>query len=204
MSFIKHKKRLADLLKGMSIVEITAAIGIIGIISIMVVSIYFAHFRLFSNQSKTIDIANENRISLDAITNQIRESSGVASSCCSGSYTTSSTVLVLQLWPLDASGNPIDPGASNYDYIIVQRDILENTKLVRITIPSATSSRQAKTDILSTDVSNLQFAYLDSNEQPVADQTLASEVKVTLTNTSVQFGKTYAQTQETKAVIRNK
>lgn len=206
-AFRKHRRKIADLMRGLSVVEITGAIGIIGIISIMIVSIYFAHFKLFSNQSKTIDIANETRIALDTITNQIREASGVVSTCpgtspyngC-GSATTSSTVLVLQLWPLDSNGDPTDPGTTNFDYIVIKRDDLENTKLTRQIFPSAISSRQAKTDILSTDVANNGLTFDYDN----ADFTQAGEITVTLTNTATQFGKAYTQTQETKAVIRNK
>ncbi len=217
MAIKKHRKRLADLLRGMSVVEITAAIGIIGIISIMVVSIYFAHFRLFSNQSKTIDVANETRIALDAITNQIRESSAVVSSCPVGSpyngcggATTSSTAtscnnttsysakVVLQLWPLDSNGNPTDPGSSNYDYVVIKKDDLENTKLKMITYPSSISSRKPSSLILSDEISCLSFTFDN------ADPTQASEVTAGITNTTTQFGKTYIQAQETKAVIRNK
>jgi len=217
MHLKKHQKRLADLLKGMSIVEITTAIGIIGIISIMVVSIYFAYFRLFSNQSKTIDIANETRIAIDAITNQIRESSAVVSSCpvgspyngCGGSTTSTSATscnnttnysakVVLQLWPLDSNSNPTDPGSSNYDYVVIKRDDLENTKLKMITYPSSTSSRKSSSLILSNEISCLSFTFDN------ADPTQASEVTAGITNTTTQFGKNYTQSQETRAVIRNK
>ena len=58
--------------------EILIGIGLIGIIALFVASVYFAHFRLFSNQVTIIDVATQNKIALDEMTNEIRESQQVA------------------------------------------------------------------------------------------------------------------------------
>lgn len=197
----KTKNLFKIKLRGLSIVEIVTAIGLIGIVSIMVISVYLAQFRLFSNQNQSIDLANENRISLDEMAIQIKEAQAVVSTCaaCSG-YTTSATIVVLQLWPLDANGNPTDPGASNYDYVVYKRDDLENTKLVKITYPSAISTRKSGTDTLANNVSNLQFVYSPDNLTP----TTATEVTVTLENTNTNMKKTNTITQSTEAHLRNK
>ena len=193
----RHSK---GIIKGISLIELITGIAIFGLISVMVVSIYFAHFKFFSNQSKTIDLANESRNALEDITNQIRESSTIVSTCTPcGSNSTSSTVLILELWPLDTNGYPQSPGASDFDYIMIKRDDLENTKLTMTTYPSGISSRPSSSKILSEDVSNLTFEY-----NPPGDPTAATEVTITLTNTSGELGKTHTLTQEAKAVLRNK
>lgn len=195
----KAKGLLENKVRGVSLIELITAIGLIGLVSIMVISVYLAHFRLFSNQSQNIDLANENRLALDEMASQIKEAQAVVSTCaaCSG-YTTSTTTVVIQLWPLDASGNPTDPGSTNYDYIVYKRDDLQNTQLVKITYSSPISSRKSGTDTLSSDVSNLQFTYDNANP------TLASEVTISLTNTNTNMKKTNTTTQSTEAVLRNK
>ncbi|EKD62559.1 MAG: hypothetical protein ACD_52C00128G0002 [uncultured bacterium] len=193
--------------RGVSLVELITAIGLIGLVSIMVISIYITHFRLFSNQSQSIDLANENRLALDEMAIQIKEAQAIVSTCtypaCSG-YTTSATTIVLQLWPLDANGNPTDPGSSNYDYVVYKRDDLENTKLVKITYPATISTKKAGTDVLASDVSNLTFAYYNPFPTVSPDPTQATEVNVSLTNTNTNMGKTNTITQSTEAVLRNK
>ena len=57
---------------GFTIVELLTSISIIGLVSLLVASIYFAHFRLFSNQNTAIDVASENKLALDEITKSSR------------------------------------------------------------------------------------------------------------------------------------
>lgn len=197
----KAKSLLKNKIRGVSLIELVTAIGLIGLVSVMVISVYVTHFRLFSNQSQSIDLANENRLALDEMAIQIKEAQAIISTCaaCSG-YTTGATTVVLQLWPLDASGNPTDPGSTNYDYVVYKRDDLQNTKLVKITYSAAISTRKAGTDVLANDVSNLQFTYSPDNLTP----TTATEVAVTLTNTNTNMKKTNTITQSTEAHLRNK
>lgn len=186
---------------GFTIVELIAGTAIIGLVSFLVAAIYFAHFRLFSNQNTAIDVASENRLAVDEITNQIRESETVVSTCsaCSGDMT-GSTILVLRLWPLSAIGEPTDPGSSAYDYIVYKRDPLDNTKLIKKTFPDTTipSSRSPGSKIIAAKISNLQFTYDN------ADPTLASEITTTITNSAASSSKTHTYTQSAKAVLRNK
>lgn len=184
----------SKLLSGLTIVEITVGLALIGIISLLVTTIYFTHIRLFGSQTTLIDVASQNRLALDEITNQIRQSQAVATSV--DGDTTSATVLVLQLWPLDASGEPLDSG--NYDYIIYKRDSTDNTKLIRKIVADATSSRTSGTKTIASAISDLQFTYDN------ADPTLVLEVTVTLTTTGNANGKTQTTTQSAKAMLRNK
>ncbi len=184
--------------KAFTIIELITAFALVGLISVLVASIYFAHFKLFSNESASIDVNSQNKLAIDDITNQLRESQAIVANCCGGIYTTSATTLVLQLWPIDSSPQPIDPGTSNYDYIIYQRDATDNTKLDKIIVPSSISTRHAGTNVISTDISNLQFTY--NNPTP----SLATEVTVSVTTTATSYGKTQTTTQTGNGTLRNR
>ena len=186
--------------KGLTMPEILIGIGLIGIIALFVASVYFAHFRLFSNQVTIIDVATQNKIALDEMTNEIRESQQVAASCCGGD-TTGANVLVLQLWPLNASGEPQDP-SGNYDYIIYKRDPLDNTKLLKKIVPGSGSTRAASSKIIATNLGtnapDLSFTYDN------VDPTQAAEVTASITTTRSNLGKTKTVPQSSKAILRNK
>lgn len=184
---------------GLSLVEFLVAFGVITFVVTMVGAIYFANFRLYSNQNAVIDISTQNRISLTDITNQIRQSAAVASTCGScGGTTSSATSLVLQLWPIDGTGEPFDPGTTNFDYIVYKRDQSDTSKLVRYTYPFGSSSRPSGTRILATNVSNLQFAYDN------ADPTQSREITITLTSSTNSGTKNITTTDTDKATLRNK
>lgn len=181
---------------GLTLVETLIAFGLSAVILIILAAFYLTQFKFFSGQNTSIDISSQNKIAIDEITNEIRESQSVAASCCS-SDTTSSTVLVLQIWPLNSNGDTQDPGTTNYDYIVYQRDSSNNTITKKIT-PSGISSRQAGTKIIASNVSDLQFTY------DTVPSSSAEEVTVTITTTAVSMGKTHTNTQTTSAILRNK
>ena len=182
---------------GFTLLEILIGFAIFGLISLLVAAIYLAQFRLFSNQNTLVDVASQNKLALDEVTNQIRESQTVVASCC-GAETTSQSVLVLRLWPQDAGGEPQDPNGVAYDYIIYRQDSPDNTKLIKKIAADPSSSRNSGTNIIANSVSNLQFTYDN------ADPTLASQVTISLTNSQVSGAKTHTITQEASAVLRNK
>ena len=175
------------------------AFAIIGIVSVMAASIYFAHFRLFSNQNTAIDINTQHKLALTDITNQLRQSESIVSNCPScGEDTTNATTLIVRLWPIDASQEPIEPAESNYDYILYKRNPSDTTQLIRITYPDTSSSRKSGTHIVAITIGNLQFTY--NNATPA----LASQVTVTVTTTATNSGKTQTVTDSAVVDLRNK
>lgn len=183
--------------KGISLIEVLVGLAVFGFVSVLVASLYFAQFKLFSNQNTAIDVSSQNKLVLDDITNQIRESQGIAANCCGGD-TTSSAVLVLQLWPLNAISEPFQPAGNAYDFVVYKRDQADTTKLVKRVVPDTASTRQSKTTVLSTTISNLNFTYDN------ADPTLASQITVDVTNSQTNLGKTHTISQSASAVLRNK
>lgn len=186
--------------KGFSLIEIVIGFSLISIVSVLVASLYFTNFKLLSHQSTSIDIYSQNKIAVDEITNQARQSQGVAASCCSPQETTSATVLVLQLWPLDVNGEPFDPGTTNYDYIIYKVDPSDSTRIQKKVVPYATSTRPASTKVLSTSLgaNGLQFSYND------VTPSLVSIVTISISTAGTSAGKTQNVTQTGSATLRNK
>ena len=186
---------------GLALVELIAGLGIGGIALVMIAAIYIAHFRLFSNQNTSIEVSSQNKIAIDEITNQIRESQAVVATCALALCpldSTSDTVVILQIWPIDSAGELFQPAGSDYDFIIYKRDSSDNT-LVKKIIPGTGSFRQASEKIIATNISNLLFSYDDD-----ANPTSTSQVMVNLTTSANSGGKTITSSQTSKAVLRNK
>lgn len=183
--------------RGISLAEYLVAFSIISIISVMVAAVYFAHFRLFSNQNTAIDVSTQARIGVDEITNQLRQAEAIISTCAScGGDTTGQNILIMQLWPIDASGEPIDPQGTNYDYIEFKKD--EDGKLLKITYPNASSTRPSGTHTVANFVTTVEFTYDDPTPAN------SSVVTAVLTTSAVAGNKTHTATETGKATLRNK
>lgn len=184
---------------GFTLVDLITGLAISGFVLAIVAAIYLAHYRLFSNQNTAIDAATQDKLALDEITNQIRQSQAVVSTCssCSGD-TTGANILILQLWPLDANGDPQDPMGTNYDYIEYRQDASNATNLIRKTFPYQTSTRKSGTRIVATGVTSLTFTYDN------ADPTQALEITADVKASGTANGKAQITDQSAKAILRNK
>ena len=197
-------RRVTRFLPGITLVELVTSIAILGVLSLMIGSVYLAHFRLFSSQSASIDTSAQNKIAIEEISNQIRESNGVVDSCLAqnpcGGHQSGNSKLVLQLWPLNASGAPFDPTTNAPDYIVYRlNDPPNNNNFVKTVYPNLTigSTRKVLTNkILASNVQTLSFLYV-----PAVPGT--SEVTVTLT-TQPKNSKETQFTQTVKVYLRNK
>lgn len=186
-------------LPGFTLVEILTGTAITAFLIVIIGSLYFAHFKIFSNQNMFIEVNSQAKLALDDIIAQIRQSESIVSTCAGcGGDTTSATILVLRLWSLDGSGEPIDPGGTVYDYIVYKRDPTDDTKLIRKIIPDVSSTRRAETKIISNSITDLTFTYNN------ADPTASTEITAGVTATRDSFGKAYTSTQEKKALLGNK
>lgn len=185
--------------RGATLIELVSALAIGSFVLIILASIYLSHYRISSNQNTSINTATQNKLALDELSGQIREAFAIVATCpsCSADIT-SQDILILQMWPLDPSGNPQDPLGSNYDFIEFKKDPGDPQKLIKITYPNATSSRQTATRVVATDITGLTFSY----DNP--DPTLASEVNVNLETSGTSFGKTQVINQDIKIILRNK
>ena len=185
--------------KGVSLLELLIAIALAGIVGVLVAGIFFANSRLFSDQQTSIAVSDQNRLALDEITKEVRQSVKVVETCAGcGGETTGGNTLILRNWPIDSAGKPIPPAGCFYDYIIYKRNTANNNLLKQI-IPHSSSARTTSTKIIATDVVDLQFSYENPNP-PDANQ-ISTTVQ---TQASTIFGKTHSSAQEAKAVLRNR
>ncbi len=195
---IAHRKHFNG---NISLLELLVAGSILSIISVLVGAIYFAHFRIFSNQSSAIDVSTQNKLALKEVSNQIRQSESIVNTCpdC-GSDTTNAVTLILRLWPLDGTGEPIDPAGTNYDYYVFKRDPTNDTKFIRLTYAYALSSRKNGTHVVATNINNLSFTY--DNPTPASAAQVTVSVSTTATGTATN--KVQTTVESSKANLRNK
>lgn len=202
--------QLSNFKCGLTLVELLIGMAILAFVSLMVASVYLAHFRLFSNQSTSIDVASQNRIALDEIINQIREGNGVSSTAsvtgCGGaktSGTSPSPTVVVKLWPLDpTTGDPFDPGNaadSYYDFILYCKDASNNLHKVIKKTTTGTSKRTDLDKILATGATTLQFTY---DLAPPATTQVVVQLAIEAKNYDKK--QTYTTDQTGKAILRNK
>lgn len=187
-----------DFKRGFTLVEILVGIGLIGAVSALIAALVFTNFRIFHSQNVFFEVTSDNRIALSEMTNQIRESQSVADSCCGGD-TTGPNGLVLQLWPLNAQGEPFE-SATNFDYVVYK---LNSDSLVKKVVPNTTaaSTRQSLNNkTIATNVSTLTITY----NPPGPPYSSTTEVDITLTTTKSSLGKTQQITDKAKAILRNK
>lgn len=125
---INHKQSTINLVRchpGFTLVEILLGTALVGVIAFLMASVFIAHFKLFYDQNSVIDIASQNKLALDEITNQIRQSESVVTTCANNGCpddVTGPNVIVLRLWPINSSGEIIDAQGTNYDYVVYKRE----------------------------------------------------------------------------------
>jgi len=197
-----RKKRASTLVLGVSIIELLIGIALFAVIAIFFASVFLANSRIFSDQKTTIHVASQNRLALDEITNQVRKAVLVVDNCtiCGTNTQSTSTVLILGLWPIDSSGNAFDPNENGLDYFVYKLDDpANNSNLIKkiFVTPGNGSTRQDSVNILASKAINIIFDY----DNTIITET--SEVTITLTNEDSSIHKTHSYNQETKATLRN-
>src|SRR3989344_54780 len=177
---------------GLSLIEFLTSFAIIGVIAIMIGSVWLAHSKIYSTQSATIDAQSASTIAIDEITNQIRESNGVVNSCLAqnpcDSNTSTDTTLVLQVWPLNASGVPFDPNPNDPDYIVYRLNDPPNdknfVKSVYANNRTGSTRKELNKKILASNVDSINFTYLANDGTtelaPVPGLTKTAQVIITV------------------------
>lgn len=192
-------KKTIKIKKAFTIIELLIVFSLSSVIIMVLGSVFVSHFKLFNNVKSLVEVSSSNKLVLDELITQIRESDAIVSTCSAcGGITTGSNSLILELWPLDTSSNPFEPTSNNFDYVLYFRDPTKTNNLIKKIIPDTTSSRVASTKIMANDISNLSFSYNN------ADPTLAGEITATVQNSLVIAGRTQTTSQQVKAVLRNK
>jgi len=186
--------------KGLTLIELLVAMGIATMAGVLLLVIIVNSAGLFTEQSSKVQEGLNSNDTLSVLRGSIKQASSVAPSYTDGltTYTSSTSQLVLKVSSIDSSGNIID---SLFDYFILYSD--QGTVHLKI-FPDAVSSRPGSDRILSTNVDNLIFQYLDSVNPPVEVSPIsAAKVRVTLI-LSKKIGLNFTtSTATTEANLRN-
>ncbi len=197
--FAKGDKKKMASKKALTLIELLIVFAIMSVVTMVLGSVFVSHLKLFNNVKSLIDVSSSNKLVLDELITQIRESVAIVSTCSAcGGKTTGADTLILQLWPLDTGNNPTEPTTNNFDYVLYYRDSAKTINLIKKIIPDPSSSRTASTKIMASDISSLIFSYDN------LDPTLAYEITATVQNSLSIAGKTQTTSQQVKTVLRNK
>lgn len=185
---------------GLTLVEVLVAAGIASVVGVLLLAIIVNSAGLFYKQSSKIEQGLGANDALAKIRTSIKEAQSIASGYPESSpiYTSGATQLVLKLASLDSSGNII---SSTFDYFVF---FLDQAKLRFKVFPATSSQRKSVDQIFSTNVSSLEFKYLNSATPPVEVlPTSATKVKITL-SLKQKSGGDYEQSVATsEAFLRN-
>lgn len=223
---VSQGHKVANFKPALTLTELLIGMAILAMVGLMVGGVYITHFRLFSNQNTSIDVASANRIALDEITNQIREASAVVATgtivtACDAvtAQTSDADSLVITLWPLDPSGEPRVPtdtpqnDPTKSDRIIYCVDTTKKN-LIKSTVPTTdgTTTRTAVTKILASNLATtnptngLAFTYYDDSNTITATPANMYEIKTRLKISAKNFNnsQTFDSDIEARAALRNK
>lgn len=171
--------------EGFTLLELLVAATITIIMAGLLFGVFVQSNSTFYIQRNKVNQSTSLTDSLKTINDLIKISSAVVNQYVNGSttYTSNLSTMVLQLPAIDGSGNNL---LSDFDYAVISQDAT-NSKILRLQIfVSASSFRKAKNQILSTDLSKVNFFYYDNNGS-VVSPALSTRVNITL-NTWDQSG----------------
>lgn len=186
--------------QGLTLVELLVSLSLTGIVTLLILTVYNAYFKLFTNQIGSTDVIGQNQIATQEIINQIRQSQSVILTCpdniCQADNT-GQNVIVLELWSLDAGGNAT---SAAFDYFVYRTDANDSTSLIKKIYADPSSSRKTAQRIITHSLqpsNGLSFSY-----NPAVPDT--TQVTITLSTTGTLNGKTQTSTKTATAGLRNK
>lgn len=199
-----RKKERHSTQKGISLIEVLIGVVLSSLIMLALLSLYIAGQKYFFNQGAKADTIQDSSYPSEWISRDIRGAIQAVSSY--GSYTTSSTMLILEVPSIDGAENII---AGSTDYIIY-RENPGNPNLFERIIDAAdgVSSRSDGTRILADDLNSILFRYYasDGSEPPSSyEESFNIHYEIVSSKTSVwRGGQPYQETFRSWAKIRSK
>lgn len=155
---------------GFSLMEILLVLGSAAIIGTILVTIMVESSKYFTNQNTEIN----NNLSLNSISSEIQQgiqnASSINGSFTNGTnqYTTNFSTLIASIPALDASGDMID---TKFDTVVITQDRIKPNILHKYLFADPVSSRKNEDKILTSNLTYLQFVYLNDSETIVAPNT---------------------------------
>lgn len=187
---------------GFSLLEVILALSILAVIGTLIATIMIQSNGVFLKQAARVTIGIGLNNATSVINDTISQASAVVNQYPvqgTAQYTSNPQTLVTSIPAIDPSGNSIS-GIS--DYVILTRDVQKSYVFKKIIFPDQASSRKSADTVLVTNLSLIEFQYLDNSDVPVSPNT-ATKIKYTI-NTN-QSGNTINETASSsgKVNLRN-
>ncbi|MBX4201075.1 type II secretion system GspH family protein [Candidatus Parcubacteria bacterium] len=186
-----HSCGARGLEQGFTLIEVLVGIGIISIIAFFLAYISAYHFQTYNTETVELDITSDARAALDEVDNYVRQSNRILSSY--STYTTGTTVLVLQVPSIDSSSQLIE---SSYDTVVFY---LSGTDFSRRIFPSLNSTRPSAIKNLAQNIDTPNFSFAYDN----ADYSLAKQVTTTIAVLRKAGSQTKSITVSSQSKLRN-
>jgi len=203
----KKKRRSKEKLnspapRGVSLIELLLAVAIGALVILAVLSLYMSGQKYFFNQDARAETIDDSRFPAEWISRDLRGALQVMST--TGSYTSSSDTIILQVYALDVNDFVIE---GIFDYIIYQRNPDNPRIFERIIQANAASSRVSGTRVMADDVADVVFAYFDANNQPTGIYSSVTNVSFSVTSqrgSIFRGGQPFVETYNSWAKLRNR
>lgn len=153
--------------KGFTLFELLIVMALVSVVGVLLIQILIQNNGVYYDQTTKVSQGLNVNDTYNQIEKDIRTSGGVVASLVDGedTYTTSSNIIVLKIPSIDSSGSII---SDTYDHLIIYEDGANNNFLMRKIIPNAISNRVYNKKVLLTNLSYLQFQYLDNSGSPIS------------------------------------
>lgn len=173
--------------RGFTLVEVLITVTIVSIAGLLLAQLLIQNNGLFYQQTTKVSHGLDLNSTKLILLNDLKSAHGVIPEypLISPIYTSSTTTLILKVSATDSSGNILD---GTFDYIVYSADSSNSKVLRKRYFPDPASSKPSQNQVLLTQLSFLQFIYLDQNGAIVSPAS-ASRVNFTL-NVNTQVGLT--------------
>ncbi len=147
-------------LRGLTLMEIMIVLGLAGIVGVLLIQILVQNSGLLYKESAI----SYHTLSLNDSVSEIEKNIRIAANVASGypvvspTYVTSSQTLVLKALAFDDSGNLL---SNNFDYIVITKDASNQKILREMVFPATGSAKGSSNQVLVTELSSINFKYLD-------------------------------------------
>ncbi len=186
--------------RGFTLIELLISMAIAAVVGGLLLVIIVNSTGLFYKESSKVNIGLNTNDALAMLRKSIKGSNSVMAAYTAGSqiYPSVATSIVLKVPSIDQSSNII---SGVFDYFVFLKD---GTKLVFKTFPDNLSSRKAQEQVFSTNVDDLVFEYLNSQDPPLrVVPPLATKVRITLTLKRKSGADYETNTATSEANLRN-
>ena len=164
--------------KAFTLVELLLVIAILAIISTILTAVIVRYNFFYQRQQLDITASIDNRLILDDMAANARQGVNIVADLTvdGNTFTTSATTLILALPTIDQFEQTIF-GVS--DYVLYYQDSTDPKLLRKLIVPDTQSKRPAASQILTSNLKTIDFAYNNADPQQAQVLTVILETSKT-------------------------